>query len=362
MRDELISLLFAARAPLVIIGSGVATSAALLAYQQLDVTFAAIAALAALVTAGRVVLATAYRQQRHALSMQAWERIYAAGNFSIASLIGLFGVHALPSDVPLSHLLATGVLFSYGAGLVARISVRPWMCYASLLIAAAPFLLTMGLHPDAATLPLGALILLMLGGSLGTVAHTRRITEEHIRTRLRFADLARSDLLTGLPNRLLLEERLEEAIAGLSGDRRVSLLFLDLDHFKEANDRFGHHVGDLLLREVGVRLQALIRRNDIVARLGGDEFVVLQTLEGNDSEAEMTARRIVRGMHEPFDVDGHEIHVGVSVGIAVAPRNGLDPAALLAAADGALYEAKRRGRGTVSFAGSGAPASVARTV
>jgi diguanylate cyclase (GGDEF)-like protein/PAS domain S-box-containing protein len=149
------------------------------------------------------------------------------------------------------------------------------------------------------------------------------------------------DALTGLPNRLLLHDRLSQAILSASRDQApLALLIMDLDRFKEVNDTLGHHYGDLLLREVGVRLRGILREADTAARLGGDEFAVLLP-RADAIEAEAAARRLLGALELPFMVDGHPVEVGGSIGIAVYPTHGADPGTLLRRADVAMYVAKR---------------------
>ncbi|HLZ28266.1 MAG TPA: EAL domain-containing protein [Chloroflexota bacterium] len=149
------------------------------------------------------------------------------------------------------------------------------------------------------------------------------------------------DALTGLPNRLLLHDRLSQAIVSARRDETpLALLVLDLDSFKEVNDTLGHHYGDLLLREVGVRLQRVLREVDTAARLGGDEFALLLP-RANAADAELAARRVLEALQDPFVIDGHPVAVGGSIGIALYPEHGSDPGALLRRADVAMYVAKR---------------------
>ncbi|AXW36795.1 GGDEF domain-containing protein (plasmid) [Ralstonia solanacearum] len=160
----------------------------------------------------------------------------------------------------------------------------------------------------------------------------------------RIRHLATHDTLTGLLNRCALEDRLEHALALARRNRsRVSVMFLDLDRFKNVNDTLGHQFGDQLLREVAARLQACAREADTVARLGGDEFVVmLESLDGTGTRR--VAERILAAIGAPFHIDGQELFLGVSIGIAVAPHDGDDPNTLLRKADAAMYLAKERGR------------------
>jgi diguanylate cyclase (GGDEF)-like protein len=156
------------------------------------------------------------------------------------------------------------------------------------------------------------------------------------------------DSLTGLPNRRMFQERLSQAFT-TAEDRGVLAVFLiDLNRFKEVNDTLGHHVGDIVLREVGQRLKRALRASDIIARLGGDEFgVILIELDG--SGMAQVARKILHALTDPLAVDGQPIDVTASIGIAQYPHHGTDAATLLKHADVAMYAAKRRGGGYMSY-------------
>ena len=166
----------------------------------------------------------------------------------------------------------------------------------------------------------------------------------------KIAHLAKHDLLTGLPNRTFFTQMLEGPARGRDGvvTDSFAVFMLDLDRFKQVNDTLGHAAGDQLLREVAGRLKAAVRDTDVLARLGGDEFAVIQSLESDDHEghegAIALALRIIDTIAQPFELDGHQINVGTSIGIAVAPRDGRDPKELLKKADLALYAVKAQGR------------------
>ncbi|MGZ3298054.1 MAG: putative bifunctional diguanylate cyclase/phosphodiesterase [Asticcacaulis sp.] len=158
--------------------------------------------------------------------------------------------------------------------------------------------------------------------------------------------LAMHDALTGLPNRTLLMDRLNLAIAqSRRSQSQVALLLLDLDHFKHINDSLGHFVGDALLEEVARRLRTVLRESDTPARLGGDEFVVAASVVNGAEDAEALARRIIEAFRPVVTVGKHELHIGTSIGISLYPSDGDNAAALLQAADTAMYQAKKKGRG-----------------
>lgn len=164
------------------------------------------------------------------------------------------------------------------------------------------------------------------------------------------ARLAHYDPLTDLPNRVLFQKHLAEALArrARKGDQ-LAVHFIDLDRFKTVNDTLGHPLGDALLREAAERLRGCVREGDTVARLGGDEFAVVQTGLSDMGGATRLAGRIVEAMAHPFDLQGHQVVIGASVGVSAAPSDGEDADELLKKADMALYRAKADGRGAFHF-------------
>lgn len=161
----------------------------------------------------------------------------------------------------------------------------------------------------------------------------------------RVRDEALHDSLTGLPNRRLMEDRARLALDRIDRSRPLSLLFIDLDRFKNVNDTLGHEVGDELIRQAAERLRRGLRSTDTLARLGGDEFVVMLTDIADESEAQSAAARMLSAFREPFHLPGHDVFISCSIGVAHAPVHGSDYATLLRRADSAMYMAKRQGRG-----------------
>ncbi len=187
----------------------------------------------------------------------------------------------------------------------------------------------------------------MLGG--GWVSTLEDITKWR-EAQAQILHMARHDALTNLPNRTLFREQLEHALGRLTRNEQVAVHCLDLDHFKDVNDSLGHPIGDGLLNEVARRLGECVRDGDTVARLGGDEFAIVQVgSELQASDVSSLASRLVEVVSAPYDVQGHQVVIGTSIGISVAPEDGSDPDQLLKNADMALYRAKADGRGTFRF-------------
>lgn len=160
--------------------------------------------------------------------------------------------------------------------------------------------------------------------------------------------LAQHDGLTGLPNRALFNDRLQQALSQARRDQtRLALLFVDLDEFKAINDTYGHHVGDALLIAVAQRMSACVRHVDTVGRLGGDEFVVLLTYVDDASNALRVADKICSALNLPFDLDGLQVHISSSIGVAIYPEHGSTELALSKNADAAMYQAKVSGKNSI---------------
>ncbi|WP_157271311.1 putative bifunctional diguanylate cyclase/phosphodiesterase [Azohydromonas aeria] len=179
--------------------------------------------------------------------------------------------------------------------------------------------------------------------------------------RLRLRHMALTDQLTGLPNRLMLQQKLAEAASRCARLRaRGAVLFVDLDNFKHVNDAEGHHAGDTVLREQARRLAGTLRAGDVVARLGGDEFCIVLAAVGDAAEAERVAERVIQVVSEPVALDERQVQVGASVGIAMIEPEGTDTDALLRQADAAMYRAKSAGKQGHHFFGAELDAAAAR--
>jgi diguanylate cyclase len=370
---ELVDIIFTSLPPVALIGVVLTGVGILVGTNNNDPVIWALVALGAAVTVGRIGLILLYRRQASLEGVQdaaIWENRYAIGAYSFALVLGAFNWRAIATGDPIVAMLVTSVMFGYGAGIVARLGVRPAICVISLALAVVPtaigylsYAASAGSHYVTAMYT-GQAVLLIVFAVAGTEAmgHIYRTTLQQLLTRHDLAMLAGQDGLTGLPNRTLLRARLNEGIVQMRrGVTMLAFHCLDLDHFKSVNDSLGHAAGDALLKSVAERLNGTLRIGDTVARVGGDEFVVLQVGILREDEARLLAHRIVRALSASYAIDGHEVRIGATVGIALAPRDGVTLDHLAARADAALYQAKHKGRGSVVVAGDSPTSGAAAT-
>ncbi|MHB8540685.1 MAG: putative bifunctional diguanylate cyclase/phosphodiesterase [Candidatus Acidiferrales bacterium] len=187
------------------------------------------------------------------------------------------------------------------------------------------------------------------GTVTGAVVVFHDVSEARARS-LEMSHLAQHDFLTDLPNRMLFNDRLTQAISlAVRQGRQLALMFVDLDHFKKINDSLGHGVGDKLLQSVAGRLVACVRRTDTVSRLGGDEFVILLSQVEHAEDAAFSARKILRALAAPHLIDNRSLDINVSIGVSTYPSDGPDAESLMNKADTAMYEAKQLGRNNYQF-------------
>lgn len=182
----------------------------------------------------------------------------------------------------------------------------------------------------------------------GMVLLVQDITERKL-AEAKINHLARFDPLTGLPNRMILRNRMEDMLARCDTGDRCAVHFIDLDQFKQVNDTLGHPRGDMLLQAVANRLRATVESTDVVARFGGDEFVVLQSTANDSDATALLANKILKSLGASYEIDGKEVAISASIGIAFAPKDGNEADQLLKKADMALYRAKAESRDTWRF-------------
>lgn len=177
-----------------------------------------------------------------------------------------------------------------------------------------------------------------------------KLAEQVQTAKVQLEHLVQHDALTGLPNRILLQDRLGQAIElARRQSRQLAVMFLDLDQFKHINDSLGHAVGDQLLRSVAQRLVGCVRHSDTISRQGGDEFVLLLSHIERAEDARISAQKMLASLALPHRIDQHDLHIGASIGISIYPADGQDVETLIKSADAAMYSAKENGRNNYKF-------------
>jgi diguanylate cyclase (GGDEF)-like protein/PAS domain S-box-containing protein len=211
-----------------------------------------------------------------------------------------------------------------------------------------------GMRKDGATFPMDlAISEVKIGDTHLFTGMVRDISEQKLALK-QIEQLAHYDSLTHLPNRTLFYDRLGQAIMMAKRNKRsIVLMYIDLDGFKQVNDILGHYGGDLLLVEVAKRLRLCVRESDTLARLGGDEFTVILNDTHEIEDMEMLAKKIIESIAKPFDLEGHPVNIGVSIGIARYPDEASTAGTLLIVADKAMYAAKASGKNSYRFGISG---------
>ncbi|QAU48343.1 GGDEF domain-containing protein [Bradyrhizobium guangzhouense] len=343
---EVITGLHGTSVPNILAAACLAMVGAITIYETGDMVTAGLTVTGVLVAIVRLVEVFAFRRrlarapQLGRAEAARWERRYVAGTIVTALILGVFAARSIVLGDALCCVMAVGIGFGFGAGVVARLALRPVAALLDLIAIAAPAAIVTLMQPDLRHVGLGLLILMYVAASFEMVRLSFNASINQITLKRQFEQMSRIDPMTGLANRSVLATDLPAMLAAAT----IAVHTLDLDRFKEANDRFGHPVGDALLKQVALRLKAIAATHDLVVRMGGDEFVLVQRA-GHDAEA--VAQRIVQTIGAPYDIDGQTVEIGVSVGIAVAPDDGRTADALLSRSDKALYRAKQNRGGYV---------------
>lgn len=356
---ELINMLFAGAGAIVLMGVVVALIAiqAAFADQLLPAAFCFAIVVISLI---RIATVRNYKRAGPPQTLQdarRWEQRFAYGSYGAALALGLASFYGLQLGDPVLGILIVGGLFAYAFLVVLRISVRPRIAAISILLAVVPSAAGIPALFDSSSIlsrASAASVLITIFGILLAVAanmlvHSYRLTLGQMMARRDLSHMARQDPLTGLLNRLALREHFDRCTGALSDGPSLAIHYLDLDRFKAINDFNGHRCGDLLLSEAARRMARCVGPADEIFRLGGDEFVILQPNLSDQAQGAALAACIIAAIAEAFVIDGVSLNVGVSVGTAIAPRDGRELDELLASADAALYRAKLGGGGLHQF-------------
>lgn len=353
---ELVRSLFHTLAPTMIMAVSFATVSTTIVFAQRSssVLLILLSVLGCIAAAGRIAVLLLHRRAARDPALTAsqarrMERHFRAAYLSFAVIFGLFSAAAYVVSPAQFDGVIVALVFGYGAGVAAGLSVRPQISVPSICIATVPTIIASFLAAGLPDILLGSLLAVFLAGGIHAILGRYKNVHTNLTSLGAFASLARKDHLTGLGNRLSLRETFK-AFASASGVADIIAVHcLDLDRFKLVNDRHGHAVGDALLIAVAERLRRVLRSGDFAARIGGDEFVVVQTHAHHPEEVDLLARRIAREIAEPFTIDGRQIEIGTSVGYVLSSEHGVDLDDLTTRADEALYQAKRKGGGVVPY-------------
>jgi diguanylate cyclase (GGDEF)-like protein len=346
---ELVQALY--RTPKSIIGATIAalTVIAITIGMSGDPVYAWFFAAFLIVGLGRTGAILLHRRARHGSEDRdatiRWERRALCGAWAFAGLVGLVGAYTVIHHTGTANeLLVNSCVMGYIAGISSRNASRPIISVGQVSFTAFPFALALLAQADLVHTVLAAFIVTLY---VSIVVICRSVFENIVSRQNAFRkieSIARRDPLTDLWNRAAFIELLEKRLA-VAGEL-TTLVLIDLDHFKDVNDTFGHQAGDAVLREAGHRIKSVVRATDEVARIGGDEFVVM--LVGADhAETRVLAKRILATFMSPFIVGTSQNVCRASIGYAVAPSDGATGTELFRNADLALYEAKQSGRAQI---------------
>lgn len=346
---ELVRSLLATAVPALIMSASFILTVGLILDRFDDMPLRVSGAAGMIASAIRLAVVFRYRREARAVELQAararvLEKRFAVPYLTFALCLGVFGSHVFLQPLPEAHMLTICLLVGYCAGVAAGTGLRPMIAIPAMVLAIGPAITISFLRHDGIYVGMAVIALALLAGGINSVLGRHRVTATEISKRMTFGSIARSDGLTELPNRLALREAFDERVTR-AAEGATAVHYLDLDGFKPVNDRYGHLVGDALLRAVAGRLSAALRSGDIAARLGGDEFAILQFGLSHPRESELLVQRIVSALRQPFSIGNHEIRISASVGTTVSTDRSSDLEQLLLEADKALYAAKRRRNG-----------------
>lgn len=344
---ELIGNLFSATPLIIVFAISQCVVGWAIVAQTGDTFVLALTIIVLLISAERILMIRRYQQAAAGGPLSradatVWEQRFAMRSIATAVVVSALGVRCFMLPDPTVHMLTVSVLSTYAAGTITRVAYRPRLAFTSILIVSIPPAVAGVLHGGAIYICLALTTVIFLFGAVDVIQHAYETIVSQLTLKRRFAGLAQQDALTGLANRLGLNENLETIIADAQRNGYgLAVHSLDLDRFKAANDLYGHPAGDAILKEVARRLTRLTRASDLLVRLGGDEFILVQTGVAEREQATGLASRIVEDINSYYNINGYTIEIGTSVGIALLTDEQLTPDDLLIRADQALYQAKR---------------------
>lgn len=355
VRSSLVGTLFASPASLIVGAINCSVTAAAIAWTSGSVTLLICSILIHIVGTLRVICAFAYMRAGEDDDRQDrtyWERLYEIGAWAYSSLLGALAFLTL---IWVGHnilaLMAATTAIGYGAGVAARNAGRPIIAIGQLCLSTLPISLGLAFGSDPLGWILGILIVFFVVGMIDISLQTYEVVysalsgqQEKVEVAERFEKMARSDMLTGLDNRLAMQMRLGELLdsENLGQGFQIAVIWMDLDHFKTINDTLGHLAGDKVLIVTSQRVKAVLGDRGWLARFGGDEFVIMAKVRSVE-EAEAVGAEVLESISQPVSVNDNSVEIGASLGIAVAPEHGRQSETILKNADIALYHAKNDG-------------------
>jgi len=339
---ELVESRFSTLMPIVLVAFGQILVGAIASLQTADPAFIVITLLSIVVTVARLGIIAAYRHRSRssddAASAARWQRRYQIGSYAAATLVGALALRSFTIGNAEIAMMGNAVAFGYASGIVARGAIPPRWAFAGITLVTVPIIIGCLTHPtEPAYLCLALLVSIFYVGSFDVIRSNYEPASRQIELKRQYEEMAKFDPLTRLRNR----SALAEISARIASGERIAVHYLDLDRFKAANDRYGHPAGDMLLKEVANRLNSQTSQTGLAIRLGGDEFLVTQTGITRREDAEDLADRLADAIGLPYIVGEQSIHLGVSIGFAIAPEDGTTAEDLLTHADNALYVSKR---------------------
>lgn len=340
----------------------VAGTTSLLAHLYRDANLWRFNAVMSTISLTRVALIAAFNRGSHLpLTPRAasrWITVYSALALLSFTVTASFIVYNFSHHDATGRVLSAVSAFILCAGLSGRLSARPKVDQLAGIIIMGGLFWGVARSGERFAWVVCLMLVMFVYGHCAAVQNRFDLTVEQLRGRRKLRELADHDVLTGLANR----RSFEAALTRLCGESTsFAVLFLDLDGFKQINDTLGHATGDILLDQVAQRLKRLARNSDLIARLGGDEFAILHAPRATSDSAGDLAQRIIESISAPYEIEGHPVSVGTSIGIQLSSQTGLnDPTTLLSEADRALYLVKQNGKGDFRFAVSAEAAEVSR--
>lgn len=277
------------------------------------------------------------------------ERRFGYAYIGFAAALGAFAAWAYATVDYDVRMLLVALIFGYGAGVAATMSLRPWISVTAILIAVVPMIVVALFHPGAAHRGTGMLTILFLAGGVLSMLQRYRDAAAQISMRRLMETLARQDDLTGLPNRLVLRERFEQLAARSDGTELIALHCVDINQLEPVNEMYGHMAGDALLKAVAQRLRRAVRGDNLVIHLNGDDFVIIQPNMAEAAEAETLAHQIVATLDKSYAVAGEDIIITANIGYAIDLQQGSELERLLLGAERALRSGKRQASGVSAY-------------